>query len=245
VIERPTFKDRQKRLVAQLKNGSPTKLNRIASIVPIQADYSTSPARALTSVVFIPGRMAQEIYQTIVEPLRAIEPDHYYYPPETMHLTVKNVRKVNDPPRFTEADIHGVDQLFKTIIPQHETFSISLEELVPFATSVALIGYPDERFQRLIQALDTGLREIGLPDDKKYVSNTLFFGNITICRFTHPPSPAFFKGVERLTYRFKAELPVQTIKLITCNAICLLETRTIWHTYTLHRTPDNNLAKPE
>lgn len=235
MIERPAFKDQQKRLVDQLKNGSAAKLNQIASIVPIQANHRTNPALALTSVIFIPEGMAQEIYQAVVEPLRAIEPEHYYYPPETMHLTIKNVRKVNDPPRFIETDIKKVDQLFRRIIPQYGAFSISLEELVPFATSVALIGYADERFQTLIQALDTGLREIGLPDDKKYVSDTLFFGNITICRFTHPPSPAFFKEIDRLTYRFKAELPVQQIALITCNAVCLPETRTVWHTYTLRK----------
>lgn len=233
MIKRSTLKNQQKHLVEQLKNSSTAKSTQIASIVPIRANYKTDPALALTSVVFIPEDIAQQIHKAIIDPLRAIEPDHHYYPPETMHLTVKNIRKINHPPRFTETDIQKVHQLFKTIIPQHQTFTISIEDLVPFSTSVALIGYTDERFQHLVQTLNTGLHQIGLPDDKKYISNTLFFGNITLCRFTHSPSPAFLTEIDRLTHHFKAALPVQQIALITCNAICHPQTRTIWHTYPL------------
>jgi 2'-5' RNA ligase len=199
----------------------------------MRADYASDPAMALTSVVFVPPSIATEIRQVLLPPLQAVEPEHHYYPPEAMHLTIKNVRSIHHPPTHTPADIARVHQLYHRLIPAHSAFTVSLEELFSFPTSVALIGYSDERLQLLVQDLDAGLRDIGLADDKQYVSDTVFFGNVTICRFVHPPSTRFFDTMARLSTAFSALLPVQTIHLLSCNAACTPESRTVWHTYHL------------
>lgn len=227
------YREQQKRIVAELKACSPVELDAKASVVPIQADYKANPAICLTSVVFIPDETARDIFQTIVEPLQAIEPEHHYYLPDAMHLTIKNIRIIHNPPRFTQRDIDKVHQLFSRIIPDHPSFFFSLEEVIPFTTSIALIGYSDERLQGLVQALDTGLKEIGLPDDKEYVSDTVFFGNVTVCRYVRQPSRRSLESVEQMTQRYKGELEVKKIDLITCNVVCTPDSRTILHSYTL------------
>ncbi|MEW5960272.1 MAG: hypothetical protein AB1801_21310, partial [Chloroflexota bacterium] len=204
-----------------------------ASRVPMRADFTTDPAVCLTSVVFVPAEMGQEIYRTLVEPLQAIEPEHHYYRPEAMHLTIKNVRRINDPPRFTPADIQKVDRLFSRLIPRRAAFSLSLEEVAAFATSAALIGYSDERLGELVQALDAGLKRIGLPDDKQYVSDAVFFGNVTLCRYARPPSEPFLARLAGLTDAYRGELHVRQICLISCTAVCLPESRTLWQSYQL------------
>lgn len=227
-----TYRELQREMVHKLRDAADPQ-HRNVTLVPIHADHAVDRRRCLTSVIFLPTALAQEISHAIIAPLQAIEPEHYYYIPESLHLTIKNIRIVNDPPRFTETDVQKVDRLFTELIPQYPAFSYTLEELAAFPTSVSLIGYCDERLRALGQALDAGLRQIGLPDDKQLISQTVFFGNITLCRYTRPPSKHFLTEVQRLANTYQAELPAQRIHLIACNAVCAPDTRTIINSYEL------------
>lgn len=226
------YRELQQRLVDQLRIGTGGVDGR-ASVVPIQSDYRTDPARALTSVVFVPAGLGQEIRRAIIEPLQAIEPEHYYYPPESLHLTIKNIRTIHHPPHFTAADANRVAELFGRLIPPHCSFSVWLEELAPFSTSLALIAYADEQLKKLVQTLDAGLNEIGLPDDKCYLSDQVFFGNVTVCRYIRPPSSRFLQAVEEMAQVYQRELRIEAVHLITCNAVCAPETRRIIAAYNL------------
>ena len=132
------YRELQQRLVDQLRIGAGGVDGR-ASVVSMRADYRHDPAQALTSVVFVSPELGQEIRRRIIEPLQAIEPEHYYYPPESLHLTIKNVKTVHHPPRFTATDIDRVAKLFGRLVPLHCAFSVSLAELVPFSTSLNLM----------------------------------------------------------------------------------------------------------
>jgi 2'-5' RNA ligase len=203
------------------------------SRIPMRPDYESDRAVCLTSVVAIPIPVAQEIERQIIQPLRAIEPVHHYYAPEAMHLTIKNVQVVHDPPSFSEADIERVNRLFAEIIPRRRVFAFSLEQVVAFATSLSLIGYCGHELQELVQALDSGLKRIGIPDNKKYISDSVFFGNITLCRFVRPPSEQFLQAVRERQDAYRAELRVKEIRLISCNAVCARDSLHVWHTYRL------------
>ncbi len=226
------YRELQKRLVDQLRIGAGGVDGR-ASVVPMLRDYRHDLAQALTAVVFVPAGLGQEIRRAIIAPLQAIEPEHYYYPPESLHLTVKNIRTVHHPPRFSPADVSKAAELFDCLIPQQPSFSVSFEELVPFSTSLALVAYADEQLKKLIQALDTGLNQIGLPDDKRYLSDQVFFGNVTVCRYVRRPSPKFLQTVEEMAHVCQKELRIEAIHLITCNAVCAPETRRIIAAYNL------------
>ena len=226
-----TYRELQKRIVNKL--GYDADQDPRVSIIPIRSDHKNDRARCLTSVIIPPDGIAQSIYQTIIEPLKAIEPEHYYYSPESLHLTIKNIKVVSDPPRFTEADMQKVDQLFAELIPRHQAFSYALDEVVAFKTSVSLIGYCDERLRELVQALDAGLHAIGLPDDKQLISHSVFFGNMTLSRYVHHPSEHFLAGVRRLSNACHWELKASLIHLIICNAVCAPDSRTIVNSYEL------------
>jgi 2'-5' RNA ligase len=144
------------------------------SIVPMKQDYENDDEISLTSVIFIPQNLTSIITEKIIAPLKATEPHHFYYPRDCLHITIKNVRKMHKPPRFSEDDIIKVNQLFSEIIPKFPSFTFNLQGIIQFPTSISLLGYCDEKLRNLIQALDKGLNQIGLPDDKNYLSDTVF-----------------------------------------------------------------------
>jgi len=191
----------------------------------------------LTSVAFLPGDTAQDIHRSIVRPLQAVEPDHHYYSPDAMHITIKNIRTIHNPPLFTEADVKKVDRLFAELIPRHTSFPFWLEEVVPFPTSVSLIAYSDVGLRDLVCTLDAGLNKIGIPDNKQYVSNDVYCGNVTWCRYTRQPSQKFSDTLEQMTHVYQGALKVEVIHLITCNSVCAPESRRILHSYSLREPP--------
>ena len=142
------YRSLQKRIIDQLRFGA-GQPGAKATIVPMKRDHRHDPAIGLTSVVFVPEALGWAIAEAIIDPLKAIEPDHYYYGPDSLHLTIKNVRSVHNPPHFTRADVKEVDALFSQIVLQHQSFSVQLEDLVPFSTSLSLIAYSGESLHRL------------------------------------------------------------------------------------------------
>jgi hypothetical protein len=226
-----TYRELQERAVNLLRAGS--HHNSRASVVPIRSDYKTDTAMGLTSMAFLPADIGQDVYRRVVRPLKAIEPDHHYYAPDSMHITIKNIRTIHNPPLFTGADVSKVDRLFAELIPQHPSISFWLEEVVSFQTSAALIAYSDVGLRGLVRALDAGLNEIGVPDNKKYVSDDVYFGNVTVCRYTRPPSKEFRDAVEGMSHAYKETLKVKDVHLIACNAVCDPESRRVFHSYKL------------
>lgn len=206
---------------------------RGVSILPMRSDYVGDLARCLAAVAFLPARLAASLMEALIEPLRAIEPDQHYYTHASLHVTIKNVRTVHDPQQFTPEDVIRADQVFRAVVPQHQRWTFSLQELIVLPTSVALIGYCDEGLRDLVQHLDADLRAAGVPDNKQYVSDSIFFGNISLCRFHQPPSARFLDAVAKLRTTYRSELPIETIHLLVCNGVCSPETREVVGTYRL------------
>ena len=223
------YRDKQQHIVKKLAKEAK---NRV-SIVPMQADFRYDKKLCLTSVVFIPDDLAKKSQRTIIESLRVIDPYHHYYEQGEMHLTIKNIRTVHAPPLFGDSDIQKVDRIFAQIIPKHKSFAFALEEVVMFSTSVSLIGYCDESLQDLVRDLNTGLKRIGVPDNKKYISDSVFFGNITLCRFICPPSSAFQRRLEKLSCNSLGRIDVKEIHLVVCNSVCARESQRIINSYKL------------
>lgn len=224
----------QKQLIEKIRD-SLSKKSYKSTVVPMQKDYENDDRICLTSSASLPKNTSQKIIKNIIMPLKSIDPDHFYYSTERMHLTIKNIRTIHKPPLFTERDIARVDNLFKKIIPSFPALNFHLEDLVLFPTSISLIGYCDGSLKKLVRMLDSGLNKIGVPDDKKYFSNTIFFSNITICRLTHKPSAFFIKKVEELENIKIGELNVAKIDLVTCNAAYSPKTRKTISTYQLKK----------
>jgi|SRR3989339_678378 len=222
----------QKHLVKEIET-SLLKGVRKASTVEMQKDYTNDDQICLTSVVFVPKNISQKITEDIVRPLQKIDSDQYYYPLDSMHLTIKNVRVIKNPPSFNEEDIRKVDKLFSELIPKFPKFEFSIEDVILWPTSIAVMGYCGKTLQKLVTALDEGLKEIGVPDNKKYISDSVYFGNITLCRFTKKPNEQFMEEAGKFRNYKIGKMKVEKISLISCNAVCHPSSRKIIGEYEL------------
>jgi len=236
MLDDPRFNDdyhiMQRRVVRKLTGESEYESTR-ASVVPRIDNYETDESLCLTSVVFPPADLGECIKANLIEPLRKFDPDHYYYPAESLHVTVKNVRTIANPPNFGEEQICAAQSVLQTIVPTFPRFKLILEDLVAFENSAAVVGYSDRTLGNLILALDSALRSAGVPDDKQYVSDSAFFGSMTICRFTSPPSASFVRQLSQLSINLDEEFQVELVKLMICNAVCYAESRRTVGTYNL------------
>ena len=223
---------KQKQLVYELETSFARRNNKF-SIVDMQEDYANDDRICLTSVTFIPRTISDNIIVKVIKPLKRLEPNHYFYLAESMHLTVKNIRTIHKPPLFNQSDIEKVDDLFRKVVPDFQSFNLYIEDVVLFPTSVSVMGYGDDVLQELVSALNAGLNEIGVPDNKRYLSNSVFWGNITLCRFTHEPGQDFIEMVKKLRDIRIGRLRVSEISLIVCNAVCYKKTREIISEYRL------------
>lgn len=226
------YSQKQRELVKEIEQSlSQGSFN--GSIVEMQTDYLNDDQICLSSVTFLPLATQPVITQKIIEPLRAIEPDHFYYSPETMHLTIKNIRTINNPPLFDKSDISKVDKLYTKLVPKFTRFSFDLEGVLRFPTSLSVMGYSGPELENLVRALDAGLTKIGVPDNKKYFSDKIVFGNVTFCRLTHQPGEKFIEAVKALRNTSFGSLPINDFNLITCNAVCAPKTLKIHGNYNL------------
>jgi len=212
----PTYQEKQFELFEQVERGQADSL----SIVPQRRDHAADVRMCLTALVFFSKNLQDRVTESIIQPLAEADPEQYYYPPESMHVTIQNVRNINEPPHFSEQDVEKVKIKFREIIPRHQRFSMSLKGLFQLPTSIALRGYTDEQLRALVMDLRQGLIDCGVPDDKKYASEKVFFGSSTICRVTQRPNAAFYEQVKNLKEVEVGKLEIQEIALITTNAVC-------------------------
>lgn len=227
-----TYQQQQRELIATIRQNMGSMAQR-ATTVPMQCNYAQDPARCLTLISFVPTAATRTIQRTLQMQLEAVAPEHYFYPAESMHITIKNIRSAATPPGFSAHDIARADQLLGTILSGRPAIHFEFQELVAFPNSISLIGYCTDALRDLVHTLDHGLSRIGLADDKRYLSNAIFFGNITICRFTSPPSPALLQTVDMLREVCNLALPVTRLELVTCNAACAPASCTRHHHYQL------------
>ena len=69
-----SYRDQQKAVLKRLRN----EARITVSIVPMQVNFCHDKKKCLTSIVFVPDDLAKKIEQTIIEPLRKIDPYHHY-----------------------------------------------------------------------------------------------------------------------------------------------------------------------
>jgi len=183
-------------------------------------DYPNDKRLCLTSVAFLPDGIQRKIIETLIKPLRQADPRHYYFVPESLHITIKNIRVINDPPYFNSHDIEKVRQVFQNVLNNFKPISFELKGLFTMPTSLSIRGYSDKALKDLVLSLDKGLNGAGVPDDKKYASEEIFFGNTNICRYTTTPHEEFITKVNQLKEIEIGQFEVKKINLITTNVAC-------------------------
>lgn len=191
-----------------------------ATVVEPVSDYINDNRICLTSVAFVPETLRVIIDKKLIKLLREADPRQYYYLPQSLHLTIQNIRTINQPPLFNDGDIAKTKIVFEKIIPKYRQFEFKLEGLFELPTSLGIRAFSDDTIKNLCLELRKKLEEVGSPDNKKYITNEVIIGNVSICRYTQQPNNAFLAKVRELKNVKIGKLSVKTISLITTNAVC-------------------------
>jgi len=192
---------------------------QFSTVSPVD-DYENDLRIALTSVSFPNQTLLHSIQKQILDPLRIISPNHYYYKPRSLHITIKNIRLINDPPTFTIDDIDKAKNVFEKVIPTHHKFKSYFYKLLIFPASLALIGTTDPELDFIHSDLDKELQKARVPDNKQYVNTHYFFSNMTLVRFTSEITKEYREKINKISQNmlFKP-YEVDSVVLLSCNAV--------------------------
>jgi 2'-5' RNA ligase len=214
-----SHQQKQKEVIDSLEQQIRNKSVGFSTVAPVN-DYENDSRICLTSVHFPHDQLISEIQDNIIRPLQKLSPENFFYPPDSMHMTIKNIRVVNDPPHFTDEDIVKAEKVYDSVIPNHQKFNVYFYRLLLFPNNLALIGTTDAELDKIILNLDEELKNAGVPDDKKYINSQYFFSNMTLARSNNIPSEEFINKVEELSKSISFQpYTVDSATLITCTAV--------------------------
>lgn len=191
-----------------------------ATIVQQLNDYENDDQICLTSVAFVPKNLQELVVSKLISPLKKADPRQYFYLPESLHLTIQNIRTVDNPPQFSASDIEKSKQVFSNIVPKYPPIVFRLKGLFNLPTSLGIRAYAEKTLKDLCLELRHELASAGVPDNKTYASNKIFFGNVSISRYTTTPNAKFddilnnFKNIDIGIFN------VESVFLITTNSVC-------------------------
>lgn len=189
-----------------------------STVEPVE-DYDNDERMSLTSVHFPHQDLLEYVTEQFIEPLKAIQPEQYYYRPESLHMTIKNIRVINHPPHFNDQDIAKARQVFNQVLPQHHPFQVYFYRLLLFPANLALVGTTDSELDAIHLHLDEELQKAGVPDDKNYANKQYFFSNMTLARFMEPVSDQFRQKVTELSEAISVKpYTVNSVSLVKANA---------------------------
>src|SRR3990167_5424128 len=209
----------QIKIIDQIEEQIKSNSLRSSTVSPV-TDFENDPRICLTSVHFPSPDLKSYILESIINPLKEIAPEYHYYSDSSLHMTIKNIRVINNPPHFTHENKEVAREVFSKVIPRHKKFPVYFYRLLLFPNNLALMGTTDPELDNIIIDLDKELKKAGVPDDKIYISSQRFFSNTTLARFNSAPTREFLKRVEELSKSLSFEpYVVNSVTLLTCNAV--------------------------
>lgn len=210
---------KQLQVIQQLEQKVQNNTASFSLVSPVD-DYESDNRICLTSVHLPSHELIQKIQSEIVQPLQKRFPEHYYYQDNSLHMTIKNIRVVNDPPLFSQEEIETSKIVFQEVIPLHQRFQVCFHKLFLFPSNLALFGTTDPELDNIHLHLDKKLGEAGVQDDKNYMNDKYFFANMTLARFRGPISTEFVDAVKHISdsLQFKP-YTVDSVSLVSSNAV--------------------------
>lgn len=225
-IRKKLLRDHQQAVFDQLESLKSSSL----STVSVPNNFTTDPRLCLTIVYFLEAQLRQALFTNLITPLQAADLAQHYYRPESLHLTIQNVRTIANPPTFSAQDIEVVKGLLSKL--HSPPLEFELKGLVTLPASLAVRCYPTKETTEVILALRKSLAAHGVADNKRYISDTIV-GNITICRYYSKPNQQFFQIVEQNKNNAFGNITIDTLSLITTNAVCDKEKTSILQTHSV------------
>lgn len=185
-----------------------------ASIIESIEDYNKDERLCLTTVIFLPKDISQLLTEKIILPLKKADPRQHFYAPESLHTTILTIRDFAEPKMFPQSEITSITDTFHKVIGKHSRVSYSFQELLELTTSLGVRGYTTENLIPLVQSLRSELKKQGTPDNRKLISDEIYFGHVTVCRFTTPPNQKFLKKVQELKDTKIGEFTLSEVSLV-------------------------------
>lgn len=214
-----TYQDKQLEAIKAIEESF--KSGKIKSTVVESVDDFVADNRiALTAITYLPYELGKQIVEKVIDPLKKTDDRQYFYTQETLHITINNVRIVNDPPHFNEEDIVKANQVFRNVLSKYKPFEFRLKRIMELKTSLAIGAFSEEIFGNMALEIRRELAKAGVTDDKRYVTSNIVPANCTITRFTTSPNSKFYDKVKELKEVEIGSFTVEKIFLITCNAAC-------------------------
>lgn len=207
----------------------------VSTVVKPVLDYINDDRVCLTSVAFIPQNFERKIIEKIIRPLSQIDSAQYFYVSGSFHITITNIRTIENPPLFNNDDVEKVRKVFKKIIPKYKPFKFDVKRLFELPTSLAISAFSDETFGDLALELRSEIEKAGVPDNKTYANENIVIGNVTVSRFVDTPSASFQEKIEELKEVDIGTFEVNKISLITTNAACHPSKTKIIEEYSLNK----------
>lgn len=213
-----TFHQQQQiKVINQIEQSILQNSLNFSTVAPVD-DFENDSRICLTSLHFPNQKLINDV-QKIISELKKVEPNFYYYSPQSLHLTIKNIRVINDPPNFKQSDVEKVQQIFGEVIPKHHKFKVYFYRLLLFPNNLALVGTTDPELDEIVLDLDEKLNRAGVPDDKKYNNERYFFSNMTLARFGGLSSK-FVSKVNELSTKINFKpYEINSVTLISGNAV--------------------------
>ena len=209
----------QIKIIDQIEEQIKSNSLQSSTVSPV-TDFENDPRICLTSVHFPSNDLKSYILESIINPLKEIAPKYHYYSDSSLHMTIKNIRVINNPPHFTHENEEVAREVFSKVIPRHKKFPVYFYRLLLFPNNLALMGTTESELDNIIFDLDKRLDENGVPDDKQYVNTKYFFSNMTLARFNSDVSQKFVKLVQALSKKITlVPYVVDSVSLITANAV--------------------------
>jgi len=95
--------------------------------------------------VFVPKELTDVIEHKVLSHLKQIDPNQYYYPAQSLHLTYCNVQNIAKPATFTDADLPKVVKVLESVVSKTKSFKYSLKGIFELPTSISICAYfPEE-----------------------------------------------------------------------------------------------------
>lgn len=182
-------------------------------------NFNNDNSRCLTSVFFLSQTIVASKILKLADELKDADNRQYYYPASSLHLTIQNIRIESIPPLYNKEDIEKAKRVFAKVIPKYKSIKCLLKGLFELPASLSVRGYTDESLRDLVLDLRQELISAGVPDNKKYASDEVFFCNSTICRYQVKPNDKFFEIVRRNKNRDFGAVDINEVSLVTTNAV--------------------------
>ncbi len=213
-----TFHQQQQvQVINQIEQSISQNSLNFSTVAPVD-DFENDSRICLTSLHFPNQKLIDDVQKIIYE-LKKVEPNFYYYPSQSLHLTIKNIRVINNPPNFNQSDVEKAQQIFGEVVPKYQKFKVYFYRLLLFPNNLALVGTTDPELDKIVLDLDEKLNKAGVPDDKKYNNERYFFSNMTLARFGRLSSK-FDSKVKELSAKIELDpYEVDSVTLISGNAV--------------------------